>query len=62
MVRDLDDSEKRVMATFEASVEVLNRLGVLDLDKLEGVMPHPFTATHEVLDEGVIGHSFTPQK
>ncbi len=62
MIRDLDEKEKLAMAHFEASVEILNRLGVLDRAKLEGVMPAPFTAGHEVLDEGVVGHTFTPQK
>ncbi len=62
MNRDLNDTERQAMAFFEGAVEVLNRLGVLDRDKLDEIMPAPFTAGHEVLDEGVIGHSFTPQK
>lgn len=62
MNRDLNQQDKIVMAYFEASVEVLNRLGVLDRDKLDAIMPAPFTASHEVLDEGIVGHTFTPHK
>jgi len=62
MKRDLNERERLTMAAFEAAVEILNRLGVLDREKLQLILPAPFTAGHEVLDEGVIGHSFTPQK
>jgi hypothetical protein len=62
MRRDLDDDEKRAMAFFEASAEILNRLGVLDRSKLESMMPHPYTADHEVNDEETVGHNFTQQK
>lgn len=62
MKRDLNERERLTMAGFEAAVEILNRLGVLDRSMLQKILPAPFTADHEVLDEGVIGHSFTPQK
>jgi hypothetical protein len=62
MKRDLNEGEKLTMAGFEAAVEVLNRLGVLDRVKLGEILPSPFTAGHEVLDEGIVGHTFTQQK
>lgn len=62
MNRDLNDDDKRALAFFEASVQVLNRLGALDFQHFEAIKPAPFTAGHEVIDEGIIGHSFTPQK
>jgi hypothetical protein len=62
MLVDLSDSDKRALAFFEASVEVLNRLGVLDEVKLERVMPRVFTEVQEVNTEQTYGASFTPQK
>lgn len=62
MTRDLDHHDLRIMAGFEAVVEVLNRLGVLDRAKLDAIIPKPFTVTHEVNDEQTCGHNFTPQK
>jgi len=53
MARDLTAHEQVSLAYFEASVEVMNRLGVLDRTKLDGVMPTPFQADHDVIDEEV---------
>lgn len=60
---DLDEHEKIVLAHFEAAVEVLNRLGVLDYKKLEPLMPDCFTASQEVVeDEQVTYGAAAPKK
>lgn len=57
MTRDLDDGEKRTLAMFEASIEVLNRMGLLDREKLQRSAPQIWTASQEVLDEGIYSYS-----
>jgi hypothetical protein len=59
---DLNDDDKRALAYFEAAVEVLNRLGALDADYYDAIRPVPYTEVQEVITEGIVGHTFTPQK
>ena len=62
MQRDLNVDEQRTMAFYESVVEVLNNKGVLDATKLDQIVPHPFTATHEVVAEDSYGVDVTQQK
>jgi hypothetical protein len=62
MIVDLDDSDRRALAFFEASIEVANRLGLIDSTKLDAVMPRIYTEIQEVIDEQTYGQTFTPQK
>ena len=62
MIVDLDDGDKRSLAFFEASIEVANRLGLIDPTRLEKVMPRVFTEVQEVNVEQTYGQTFTPQK
>ena len=62
MFVDLTDSEKITLSYFDACVTVLNRMGVLDLEKLDESVAKRFTAVQEALDDGVVRHNFTPQK
>lgn len=48
---DLDDSQKRTLAMFEASIEVLNRMGLLDRSKLERAAPRIWTVVQEVIED-----------
>lgn len=54
---DLDDSDKRAVAFFEASIEFLNRMGVLDAKRLAEVQPMLHEVIHEVLEEGIVSHN-----
>jgi hypothetical protein len=51
---DLDDSDRRAIAFFEASIELLNRMGVLNAKRLDEVAPILHEMVHEVLDEGIV--------
>lgn len=62
MVKDLTESERITLSYFDASITVLNRMGVLDIEALMQRMPNRFTEVQEVLDEGVVGHHITKQK
>jgi len=62
MTQDLNTDDQRVMAFFEAAVEVLNNKGVLDATKLAEMVPHPYTAGHEVVDDETYGGNVTKQK
>lgn len=62
MVVDLDDSDKRALAFFEASIEIMNQLGLIESSRLERVMPRVFTEVQEVNNEQTYGSSFTQQK
>jgi len=51
MIVDLTDSDKQVLAYFEAAVEILNFLGVLDRTKLDLAMPKLFTEVQEPVND-----------
>ena len=56
MNRDLTEDEKRTLAYFEASVEAMNRLGLLKANVDQNI-PNPiqYTFGHEILDEETEG-------
>lgn len=60
MIADLNDDDKRSLAYLKAAMSTLSRLGALTgpVD----VVPEPYTAVQEVIDDGVVRHNFTPQK
>jgi hypothetical protein len=62
MIKDLDEHDKRSLAFFEAAVEVLNNLGVLDYDRFMATWQEPFTEIQEVITEQTYGANFTEQK
>jgi len=62
MIKDLTCHELIDLAYFEAAVEVLNRLGVIDRTKLDKVMPVSFAADHEVIVDQTYGTNMTQQK
>ena len=62
MTRDLDDDDKRALAFFEASVELMNNLGWLRPDFNMEDAPHVYTEVQEVISDQTYGLSFTQQK
>jgi len=50
MARDLNTDDLRVLAMFEAAVTTLVRMGVLDPERLEGVVPVIQNTRHEPIE------------
>lgn len=50
MTRDLDMDDMRVLAMFEASIATLNRMGVLDVDRLKEIVPIVQNTRHEPIE------------
>ena len=51
MIRDLNDDEKRTLSYFLACASHLNRCGVGDPKLIEELLPRPYTAVQEVLED-----------
>jgi hypothetical protein len=60
MIVDLNFYERRALCYLDATIEMLSAKGLVDPSKIMG--PAVYTEVQEVLDEGVVGHTFTKQR
>ncbi len=60
MTVDITDEDKRILSYISATIKMLSRKGLICTSN---ILPSTaYTEIQEVLDEGIVGHTFTKQK
>lgn len=62
MTRDLKEDELRILAFYDASIGILNRMGVLDPKKLATALPYVYTHVQEVIEDQAVRYDMTKQR